>query len=280
MAGDGFLRIGAFSRASALSVRALRAYHEMGLLVPAVVDPATGYRSYAAAQLVDATTIRRLRRLDVPLDAIRDVMAADDPAVTRKVLAEHRTVLEARLAALQSTVEELRAAVVPDREGAQVQLRRDEARTVLTITRAVHPDAIRPLLETVGARLVQAAVDRGAVIDGSFGASYPPQADDDSQEVTAFLPVATAPLLGARELAAGVRVADLPATEMAVLTHIGPYESLGDAYRGFGRWIASHARPTDHPVREIYVVTPAQTDDPSELRTEICWPIEPGGAPT
>lgn len=42
------LRIGEFSRASWLSIKALRAYHEMGLLVPAEIDPPTGYRSYSA----------------------------------------------------------------------------------------------------------------------------------------------------------------------------------------------------------------------------------------
>jgi len=33
------LRIGPFSRASSLSIKALRAYHEQGLLVPAEVEP-------------------------------------------------------------------------------------------------------------------------------------------------------------------------------------------------------------------------------------------------
>src|SRR4051812_6952132 len=89
MPDESLLRIGPFSRASSLSVKALRSYHEAGLLVPAAVDPQTGYRSYSAAQLTDATVIRRLRELDVPLEAIRQVLEARDPAITRKVLSEH-----------------------------------------------------------------------------------------------------------------------------------------------------------------------------------------------
>ncbi len=85
---DDLLRIGPFSRASWLSIKALRAYHEAGLLVPAVVDPSNGYRSYTSAQLTDAVIIRRLRDLDVPLEAIGEVLRARDPEVTRKVLAE------------------------------------------------------------------------------------------------------------------------------------------------------------------------------------------------
>jgi MerR family regulatory protein len=38
--------IGEFARLGAVSVRTLRLYDEMGLLRPARVDPATGYRAY------------------------------------------------------------------------------------------------------------------------------------------------------------------------------------------------------------------------------------------
>jgi len=45
---DGLMTIGVFSRASSLSIKALRAYHEAGILEPQEVDPASGYRRYHA----------------------------------------------------------------------------------------------------------------------------------------------------------------------------------------------------------------------------------------
>lgn len=83
-----FLRTGPFSRASSISVKSLRAYHEQGILVPSAVDPATGYRAYAAEQLFDAAVLRRLRDLDVPLRQVRQVLDARDPAVTEQVLSD------------------------------------------------------------------------------------------------------------------------------------------------------------------------------------------------
>ena len=59
-----------FSRASLVSVKALRAYHEQGLLIPDSIDPSSGYRSYRVSQLNDATIIRRLRDLDLPMDKV------------------------------------------------------------------------------------------------------------------------------------------------------------------------------------------------------------------
>jgi DNA-binding transcriptional MerR regulator/catechol 2,3-dioxygenase-like lactoylglutathione lyase family enzyme len=61
------ISIGQFAALTWLSAKALRIYHEQGILVPASVDPATGYRSYAADQIVVAERISLLRRAGIPL---------------------------------------------------------------------------------------------------------------------------------------------------------------------------------------------------------------------
>ena len=63
------LPIGDFSRATHLSVKMLRHYHEIRLLEPVDVDGDTGYRRYAAEQIVTAQIIRRFRDLDMPLES-------------------------------------------------------------------------------------------------------------------------------------------------------------------------------------------------------------------
>jgi PPM family protein phosphatase len=64
---------GEFARASRLSRKALRLYDELGLLCPRRVDPVTGYRLYALAQLEQARLVAWLRRLGMPLARIRSV---------------------------------------------------------------------------------------------------------------------------------------------------------------------------------------------------------------
>ena len=51
------LSIGDFSRMTQLSVKTLRHYHEVGLLEPDRVDPATGYRHYAPEQVPTAQVV-------------------------------------------------------------------------------------------------------------------------------------------------------------------------------------------------------------------------------
>jgi DNA-binding transcriptional MerR regulator len=71
------LSIGRFADASGLTVTALRHYDEIGLLVPAHVDPETGHRYYDTGQIEQAVAIRRLRALELPLERIRALLDAD-----------------------------------------------------------------------------------------------------------------------------------------------------------------------------------------------------------
>jgi DNA-binding transcriptional MerR regulator len=273
MPDQPLLRIGAFSRASSLSVKTLRTYHEAGLLVPDQVDPVTGYRSYSVAQVTDAVIIRRLRELDVPLEAIRQVVDSRNPGVTKKVLSEHGAVLEGRLAGMQRRIDDLYAALAAPVVHTPAGRRLEPARAVLSMSGTVTEAEWLPFLERAHRSLHDAARMSGAVINGAFGACYPTLLVDDAQEITAYLPIAEAPLLSIDSRSEGVAVGELPAAEVAVLVHRGSYDDLPEAYLELGKWVAAHAEPAELPVREVYLVGTDPAVDDEALRTEICWPI-------
>lgn len=68
------LTIGAFARLARLSPKALRLYESQALLKPVRVDPDTGYRWYSPDQLDRARQVALLRRLDMPLARIGQVI--------------------------------------------------------------------------------------------------------------------------------------------------------------------------------------------------------------
>jgi DNA-binding transcriptional MerR regulator len=82
------ISIGEFARRSRLSLKALRLYDERGLLVPSRVDQASGYRYYDTAQLDKARLVVMLRQLQLPLAAIKELLACD-PADAATRIAEH-----------------------------------------------------------------------------------------------------------------------------------------------------------------------------------------------
>ena len=71
------MTIGEFGRRAGLSIKALRLYEASGLLPPAEVEP-SGYRRYTCAQLERAGRISLLRRLDMPLAVISDMLRLPD----------------------------------------------------------------------------------------------------------------------------------------------------------------------------------------------------------
>ncbi|MGD0702669.1 MAG: helix-turn-helix domain-containing protein [Trebonia sp.] len=82
------ISIGEFARRSRLSLKALRLYDERGVLVPSRVDHASGYRYYDTAQLEVARLVVMMRELQLPLKAVKELLAGD-PADAAKRIAEH-----------------------------------------------------------------------------------------------------------------------------------------------------------------------------------------------
>ena len=101
---DGLLAIGEFSARSGLSAKALRSYAAAGLLVPAAVDPRSGYRYYATGQLPEAGLILLLRQAGIPLSEIAVFLRDPGPgqlkrweqALDLEVAGRRRALAEAR----------------------------------------------------------------------------------------------------------------------------------------------------------------------------------------
>jgi PPM family protein phosphatase len=81
---DELLAIGEFAARSGLSAKVLRSYAAAGLLVPAAVDPWSGYRYYAPGQLPEARLILLLRQAAVPVSEIAAFLQDPGPDQLRR----------------------------------------------------------------------------------------------------------------------------------------------------------------------------------------------------
>lgn len=268
---EPLLPIGAFSRATLLSVKALRNYHEAGILVPASVDPQTGYRAYALSQLTDGAVLRRLRDLDVPLELAKEILHARDPAVTRRILATHQALMRERLEQAQRIVTELQAGLEQPSMHTPVHVRDEPAAHTLAVRGTVPERQFATFLGDAYPAIASAVRAASAQPAGPVGALYAAVVQDEEAEpVEAYQPIASPVALPA---GGPVVLSELPATRVAVLVHAGSYESITETYRALGAWVAQHASWSELPVRESYLVSYTETADPAEFRTEILWPI-------
>ena len=60
---------------------------------------------------------------------------------------------------------------------------------------------------------------------------------------------------------------------MAVTWHIGPYETLPEAYEAIETWTADHGLASAGPMWEIYWSDPQVEPDPEHWCTQMMWPV-------
>lgn len=260
------LTIGDFAQLTRLSVRTLRRYHEAGLLEPASVDPATGYRYYTSGQIPGAQVIHRLRELDMPLAEVRRVLATGDPQARAELIGGHLRRLEDRLDRTRAAVTSLRQLLEPDVERLEVELRSVPTRTVAAVSGTAELDEVLTWYDEAMAEL-DAAV-------GTHERLGPPGGLYDNELFTAgrgtvvvYWPV--------DNVRASGRVVKrlLPATELAVTVHRGPHDDIDVTYGRLGAWVVEHALAVDGPIHETYVRGPRDGRAPRSWRTEIGWPV-------
>ncbi|NIK61983.1 MerR family transcriptional regulator [Kribbella shirazensis] len=258
------LSIGEFARATHLSVRTLRRYHESGLLEPAAVDPSSGYRYYTTEQIPSAQVIHRLRELDVPLAEVGQILSTPDPAARAELIALHLDRLRESLDRTRAAVSALQRLLRPADGELDVELRAEPSRVVAAVTDVVSLEEVLPWYDGAMAEL-------DAAVDERLG---PPGGHYDNELFTAgrgtvrvYYPVAEAPSHGR------VRPVRLPPVELAAAIHRGPHDDIDVTYGRLATWVHEHALSVAGPVQETYAVGPRNNQDPSSWRTEIAWPV-------
>jgi DNA-binding transcriptional MerR regulator len=271
------LTIGDFSRMTHLSVKALRHYHDVGVLEPAAIDQFTGYRSYDASQVPAAQVIRRLRDLGMPLDGIRTVLAAPDVATRNAEIAEHLARMERQLAATQASVASLRALLSAPAPHTPVDYRAVPAVPALAIAEVVTVEGFMDWVMGVLDELTGSLAAAGVQAAGPFGALYPGDFFElERAEVAFFVPVTGTGLAGTADgqwRHGRAHFAEIPAVDAAVAVHEGNLDEIDRTYAALGTAVAERAIGVDGPIREYYLISVLDTDDPAKHRTEVCWPV-------
>lgn len=260
------LSIGEFAAFTHLSVRTLRRYHEGGLLEPASVDPASGYRYYTVEQIPVAQVIHRLRELDMPLAEVGGVLATEDPDARGELIAGHLRRLEGELDRTHAAVTSLRQLLRPTAGELDVRLRTVPTRTVAAVGGVADLDDVLAWYDDAMDELDAAVA--GRAILGPPGGRYDNELFAAGRgAVLVYRPVADPPSTGR------VAPVTLPPTELATTVHHGPHDDLDVTYGRLGSWVVGHALAVDGPVHETYLRGPRDDPEPRSWRTEVGWPI-------
>ena len=211
--------IGDFASHGRVSVRMLRHYDAIGLLRPAAVDPASGYRWYEAGQLARLNRLVALKDLGFTLEQVRSIL---DEKVSveelRGMLRLRQAELQARIAGDTARLAQVEARLrIIEREGLmpadEVQVKRIPAVRIAELSGIAadfEPESITPVIGPLYDELVRRLERAGVTPTGAPVAWYEDATDGDGVVVHAGMPV---DVEGGG--AHGLQVVDLPAIERA-----------------------------------------------------------------
>ncbi|MBN9758929.1 Transcriptional regulator, MerR family [Pseudonocardia sp. Ae406_Ps2] len=261
--------IGDFALMSGLSRKALRHYHDIGILEPAHIDPDTGYRFYDTGQVDHAHIIRRFRSLGMSIPDIKALLSTDDAGARTEIITTHLEQMEAALAQTRDTVGALRELLTPARPPTDVTLRHEPALPVWAISAVIDVSEIDDWFTASLRTLHQAVATAPGAPDAMVPGGLYERALFLEQQGRATMFVPAPPSIDPPE---AVQAEVLPRTEFAVLTHPGGHDGIDRSYAALGIYVNEHLISSQGPIREHYVGgTP--TDPARFTATEICWPI-------
>ena len=168
------MTIGEFAAATWLSSKALRLYDRNGLLSPDAVDPCNGYRKYSHSQIEVTRLVTMLRRIDMPLDQIRELLRLPEDERSAFVT-RYREAEAERHARRQSLARFIEYAVAegsldgdgqPGSSRFEVSLRTVPDSAVLASTRHTSARELPDVIRSSAAKLLQLADGRGGPSGG------------------------------------------------------------------------------------------------------------------
>ena len=270
--------IGEFARHGRVSVRMLRHYDAIGLIRPACVDSATGYRFYQASQLGELNRVIALKELGFTLQQVQAILEEKVSA------AELRGMLKLRRAEIQATIDAETTRLT--RVEARLMTIEDEARVPADgvvvkrlapvrvaertgVAAGYEPESITPVIQPLYHDLWCRLASADIPAAGPAVAYY----EDTPQGgilVHAAVPVATAP--GGDH---GLSIVDLPTVESAAaIVHHGSMDDVLPTGQALARWIDANGYRSAGYSREV---TLNWCPDPEQWVTELQQPIDTTG---
>ncbi|PZH16907.1 MerR family transcriptional regulator [Streptomyces sp. NTH33] len=279
---EELLTIGAFAARARLSAKALRLYDRLGLLVPAHVDAASGYRYYRASQTERARLVALLRQLGMPLTRVAEVVEADGAEAADR-LAAYWAEVETRVAGQRTLAEYLRGRLSGRSSEMYGRFEVDTVdvpeQVVISETRHTLADELPAWIGASLTRLEAASGACGGVTGAPFVVYHAEVSMESDGPAESCVPVADEAAARAWAEARGraweTKVRVEPARRLAY-TRITKaqvaHPQILAAFEAVEQWIAEQGLELAGPCREVYFAD-WEASGPDDAVCDVAFPV-------
>jgi DNA-binding transcriptional MerR regulator len=269
------LKIGEFSKLSRISIRMLRHYDEMGLLVPGNVDEFTGYRYYSESQLPLANRINCLKNMGFSLALISEILKTYDNSN-----ALHQFLMLKKAEMKEQSDKIGRQLLLLD--SALNRIRKGENAITYAVTLKEMPQRY-----VAGLRKIVPSHDHSGVLWAQLTKELEPQNvqyvypcnaisvfhDDEYKENNIDIEIQIS-VEGSYQDTKNVVFKKVPTILMASTTFKGSYDQIAEVNQVVADWIKDNNYELDNGMIMIYHVTPETDKNPENWITEVCYPVK------
>lgn len=269
------LKIGDFSKLSRISIRMLRHYNEIGLLVPESIDDFTGYRYYSEGQLPVANRITALKDMGFSLATIVEILKSytDSHALKKYLMLKQSEIREQaektnrQLLLLETTIHRL------GKDGTvmnyNVTLKELPERYVASVRKVIPSyeqecDLWHILVSETMSLNMQ---------DGDPCYTLAIFHDGEYKEKDVDVEVQKS-VKGNYKNTENVVFKTVAPIQIASATYKGSYDQISEVNEEVANWIRDNGYEFNGLAFNIYHVSPHETPNPEEWVTEVCYPVK------
>ena len=282
---DEYYSIGEVASLCNISIRTLRYYDEIALIVPEIRKEGSKYRYYSKEQMLNIIIIRKLRCLGIGLKEIKDIVSVNDLEIMKKSIGDRLKCIEKELEKLQKSHRDGEVLLERLNMGAGII---DEKRRGITSSKkdgCINIEHIPKINIYYSRKMMQAyhteevSIERWVEINDEvsrcgLNACGPILVTYYTELLDQFLSKTC-------DIEFGIQVEDCDSDKVrsfggfdaVTIYHVGAYSDIIKTYVKALQWINQNNYAVSGPVSEEFIISPIDVNKESEHVTKILIPV-------
>ncbi|MGL4695541.1 MerR family transcriptional regulator [Enterococcus larvae] len=266
-------KIGEFSKLSNTTVRTLRHYEKIGLMLPTTIDQQSGYRFYEANQIGTINKIKMLQQIGLSLETIKEIIEKQQADILNYYYEIKENELQQEMEALQKKKEMIRQLQKQLKEGNNMEKYNVVLKTI-PIRRVISVRKVIPTFQDEGilwGLLQEEVKNSGAkIVPGTLGVSL--YHDKEYKETDVDVEVQLE-VDGDYKDGEAASFFEAPEYNIASVTFSGNFDQMPQISQALGAWIEANDYHVSGPMINISHVSPAQDPNPENWVTEASFVV-------